>query len=81
MPTLTEQAEKINVNDLVLMRDGTSLTGYRFKSMHTKESGVASDFGIPASAFEVALYNEVQRLRKVIENLSSSSHYSDETER
>ena len=61
---LTKQF-KVDVSKLVLIKDASVGSGYRFKSSCPTGAGDA-DFGIPASLYEVVLCREVGHLNAKI---------------
>lgn len=66
---------------LHLVEDASCFTGYRFSSLNNPDAGAVHDFGIPASIFEVELWKEIVRLRKVIARLKNNKEQESDNDK
>ena len=80
MTTKIEKAAiEVDTEMVVLHEDDGSFTGYSWRSMCKKDPGADIDRGVPASVFEVALWNALQKKQRELELVVSKFNVASET--
>ena len=69
---MSPKAIDVQLADLHIVKDATSYTGYRWKSLHHAESGIDYTYGLPVTPFELTLYRYIIGLRNEVKRLKES---------